>query len=77
MAADGEILIHPDDVLKIGAFYSPQRDIDNYPASRARMMRRAHRVLDAFVKQTRGATIKHLRSLKGPVGSENAKQGHT
>lgn len=72
VSADGEVVISPADVLRIGAYYAPPRE-QNDPKA---MMRRAHRILDAFVKQTRGATIKHLKSLPGPVGSKDAKKGH-
>lgn len=74
-SADGEILIHPDDVLRVGQYYAPdhERKRGDYRA----MMRRGHRVLDGFVKDIRGRTIKHLRGLKGPVGSKDAGKGHT
>jgi hypothetical protein len=76
-SADGETILSPEDVLRIGQFYSPPRDIEAYPESHDRMMRRAHRVLDDWIKQERGRNIKHLKSLAGPVGSKNASVGHT
>jgi hypothetical protein len=75
-SADGEYLLSPEQVLRIGQFYSPQRDIDNYPATHDKMMRRAHHVLDGFIKHARGRTIRHLKSLHGPVGSKDASKGH-
>ncbi len=75
--ADGEWTMSPEQVLRVGQNYSPQRDLDNYPASHARIIRRAHRVLDHWVKQERGKNIRKLKGLKGPVGSSNASVGHT
>ena len=74
--AHGEYTLSPEQVLRVGQNYSPQRDLDIYPASHDRIMRLGHRVLDEFVKQTRGKTIKHLRALKGPVGSAEPSKGH-
>lgn len=71
-SADGEVLVSPEDVTRIGHFYAPDRERGD-PAA---MMRRGHRILDSFVKRTRGDTIRHLRSLKGPVGSKDASKGH-
>ncbi len=76
-AADGEIILHPNDVLKVGQFYSPQRDLDRYPASHDRMVRRGHRILDSWIKNERGKNIRKLKSLKGPVGSSEPHKGHT
>jgi hypothetical protein len=75
-SADGEILLSDEDVLRIGQFYSPQRDIDRYPATHDKMMRRAHQLLDHFQKVIRGKTIRHLKGLRGPVGSRDANKGH-
>ena len=74
--AHGEVTLSPEDVLRIGAHYSPQHDINNYPRSHDRIMRRAHKILDSFVKQVRGDTIRHLKKLKGPVGSQDSSRGH-
>lgn len=71
-SADGEIIISREDVLRIGAHYAPEREQGNEAA----MLRRGHRILDDFVKRIRGDTIRHLRSLKGPVGSRDASKGH-
>ncbi len=76
LSADGEYTLSPEQVLKIGQFYSKDNDRASYPKSHERMMRRGHMILDAMVKQVRGATIKHLRGLKGPVGSKDASRGH-
>lgn len=76
-SADGEIILSPTDVFRVGQHYSSQRDLENYPESHKRIMRRGHRVLDGFVKEVRGRTIKHLKSLPGPVGSHEASKGHT
>lgn len=76
-SADGEQILSPEDVLRVGQFYSPPRDVQAYPESHQRMMRRGHAVLDGFVKHVRGQTIRHLRGLKGPVGSRDASVGHT
>lgn len=76
-SADGEYILDPEQVLRIGQFYSPQRDIDRYPATHGKMMRRAHQVLDGFIKHARGSNIKHLKGLRGPVGSKDASKGHT
>lgn len=74
--ADGEWLMSPEQVLRVGQHYSPQRDLDSYPESHDRIMRRGHRVLDQWIKLERGQNIKHLKSLKGPVGSADASKGH-
>jgi len=50
VAAGGEYVIHPQDVLHIGG-----GDLD-----------RGHRILDAFVKKMRAKTIKTLQKLPGP-----------
>lgn len=71
-SADGEILISPEDVARIGHFYAPDRERGD-PAA---VMRRGHKILDGFVKHVRGKTIRHLRSLPGPVGSKDASKGH-
>ena len=76
MAADGERILSPLDVLKIGQHYSPQRDLDAYPATHRKIMLRGHQVLDHFVKAVRGATIRHLKGLRGPVGSHDPSRGH-
>lgn len=71
-SADGEVLISPEDVARVGHFYAP----DHERGDPAAVMRRGHRVLDGFVKHIRGQTIRHLRSLPGPVGSKDAGKGH-
>lgn len=71
-SADGEIIISPEDVLRVGMHYAPERE----HGDRKALMRRGHRVLDGFVKGIRGNTIRHLKKLKGPVGSKNASKGH-
>lgn len=71
-SADGEIIIGREDVLRIGQYYAPEREQGNEAA----LLRRAHRVLDGFVKRIRGDTIRHLKSLRGPVGSKDASKGH-
>lgn len=75
-SADGEIAISPEDVLRVGQHYSPQADLEKYPGTHKRIMRRGHRVLDAFTKEVRGRTIRHLRGLRGPVGSKDPQKGH-
>lgn len=72
IAADGEILVSPENVARIGSFYAPDRERGNHAA----IMRRGHRILDHFVKHIRGKTIRHLESLPGPVGSKDASKGH-
>ncbi len=72
-SADGEIIVSPEDVMRLGRHYAPEREHNNPKA----MMRRAHKVLDGFVKHVRGKTIRHLRGLRGPVGSKDANKGHT
>lgn len=76
VAADGEIIAGPNDVLRFGQHYSSAGDLANYPRSRDKIMRRGHAVLDTFVKSVRGRTIKHLASLRGPVGSKDSGVGH-
>jgi hypothetical protein len=71
-SADGEILVSPEDVMRVGRHYAPERERNNPQA----MMRRAHRILDGFVKHVRGRTIRHLKKLPGPVGSRDVKKGH-
>lgn len=71
-SADGELILSRDDVLRVGQHYAPDREQGDERA----MMRRGHRVLDGFVKHIRGDTIRHLKSLKGPVGSRDASKGH-
>ena len=74
LSADGEITLSPEDVLRVGQHYAPDRERES--GNIDAMMRRGHRVLDHFTKLVRGQTIKHLKSLRGPVGSKNASQGH-
>lgn len=50
VAAGGEYVIHPDDVVRIG-----NGDIDA-----------GHKVLDSFVKRMRAKTVATLKSLPGP-----------
>jgi hypothetical protein len=50
VAAGGEYVIHPRDVLRIG-----DGDLDS-----------GHRALDSFVLKMRGKTIKTLKNLPGP-----------
>ena len=50
VAAGGEYVIHPRDVIRIG-----NGDLD-----------RGHRELDKFVKKMRRKTIKTLQKLPGP-----------
>jgi len=50
VAAGGEYVIHPDDVLWIG-----EGDIDT-----------GHRTLDEFVKKMRAKTVRTLKALPGP-----------
>ena len=71
--ADGEITVRPEDVARIGKFYTP---IDR-PMPEKWYVRHGHEVLDAFVKEVRGRVIKHLKKLPGPTGSKNARVGHT
>jgi hypothetical protein len=71
--ADGEITVRPEDVARIGAYYSPpDRQLTQH-----QYIRHGHEVLDAFVKEVRGRVIKHLKKLPGPAGSKNASVGHT
>jgi hypothetical protein len=73
ITADGEIIVKPRDVARIGARYSPPEKHANYAA----MLKRGSDILDSFVKETRGRVIAHLQSLRGPVGSKNPEKGHT
>jgi hypothetical protein len=50
VAAGGEYVIHPDDVVRIGG--------GNMDAG--------HKVLDSFVKKMRAKTVATLKSLPGP-----------
>lgn len=75
--AHGEYTLSPEQVLRIGQFYSNDRDRAAYPKTHERMLRRGHKILDSFVKEIRGRTIKHLKSLKGPIGSSEPNKGHT
>ena len=71
--ADGEITVRPEDVARIGAYYSkPEQTM-----TQQQQVRHGHEVLDAFVKEVRGRVIKHLKKLPGPTGSKNARVGHT
>lgn len=72
MAADGEIIVSPDDVARIGEHYFPPH---KNPTRRA-LIKHGHDVLDEMVKEVRGRTIAKLESLPGPAGSANPKQGH-
>ncbi len=71
-SADGEVVVSREDVLRVGQHYAPEREQGNEAA----MLRRGHRVLDGFVKRIRGNTIRHLKGLRGPVGSKDASKGH-
>lgn len=71
-AADGEITMSPEDVLRIGQFYAPDSERDDVAA----MMRRGHKILDLSTKMLRGKTIRHLKSLRGPVGSKEPDKGY-
>lgn len=72
VAADGEIIISPQDVARIGAYYAPPGKKMDYDAA----MRHGHIILDAFVRQRRGETIKELKSLPGPKNSKEPRKGH-
>lgn len=73
-AADGEIILAPEDVLRVGQYYAPDRLRDSGDIEA--MIAHGHKLLDEFVKTQRGRHIAHLQSLKGPVGSRNASVGH-
>jgi hypothetical protein len=73
ITADGEVLVSPRDVARIGARYSLPKDQANY----AKMLAKGNNILDSYVKEIRGRTIRHLKSLPGPVGSKNPEKGHT
>lgn len=75
-SADGETILSDEDVLRVGQFYAPPREIEAYPGSHDRIMSRGQRILDDWIKHERGKNIKHLKGLAGPVGSKNASQGH-
>lgn len=72
VTADGEVIVSPDDVARIGAHYFPA---GRTPTRRA-LVKRGHDVIDGMVKEIRGRTIAKLKQLPGPVGSHNAKEGH-
>jgi hypothetical protein len=76
-SADGEIIVPPEDILRIGQHYSSPKDVAAYPTTHEKMMKLGHEILDRFVKEQRGRVIKHLKSLRGPVGSANSSVGHT
>jgi hypothetical protein len=71
--ADGEIVVTPADVARIGAHYFPA----NRTRTRRALIKHGHRLLDSFVKEVRGRTIKQLKELPGPAGSTDPKVGHT
>jgi len=71
-AADGEIILHPDQVYALGATYLPP----GKPRPREAILAHGHDVLDAFVKHVRGQTIKDLEELPGPQNSKNDDEGH-
>jgi hypothetical protein len=50
MASDGEFIVSPDDVLKIGQGN----------------LKQGHNILDRFIKEVRKKNIKKLKSLPGP-----------
>ncbi len=70
--ADGEIILHPDQVAAIGAAYLPEDQAHDYEKALAY----GHRLLDSFVKHTRGRVIKDLQELPGPKGGDNPDEGH-
>lgn len=72
VAADGEVIVSPDDVRRIGQTYFPP----NKKATPEALTRHGHDVLDAMVKEVRGRTIKKLKDLPGPVGSKEPLKGH-
>ena len=72
VTADGEVIVKPRDVARIGARYSPPHKHANYSA----MLHKGNDVLDEFVKHVRGRVIRHLSSLPGPKGSKNPSKGH-
>ena len=53
----GEIVVHPEDVRRIGGGN----------------LHRGHRILDAFVMHRRKRDIKTLKELKPPVGAKTKK----
>jgi hypothetical protein len=73
LAADGELIVSPDDVARIGERYFPRH---RTPTRRA-LITHGHRILDEFCREIRGRTIKKLKELPGPAGSRNPKEGHT
>jgi hypothetical protein len=72
-AADGEIILRPDQVYTIGRTYLPK----GKPTDRQSVIDHGHDVLDAFVKHVRGKTIKEQKKLPGPHNSKNPDEGHT
>ena len=71
-AADGEIIVHPEDVKRFGIAYMP----DGQTRTPSTLIKYGHSVLDQFVKSVRGRTIKTLKELPGPVNSKNPEKGH-
>lgn len=71
-AADGEIIVHPDDVKRFGIAYMP----DGMMRTPDTLVKYGHSVLDEFVKVQRGRNIKAQEELPGPVNSDNSEKGH-
>jgi hypothetical protein len=71
-AADGEIIVHPDDVMRFGEAFMPEGKGRTPQA----MLKYGHAVLDEFVKARRGMTIQETKELPGPVNSKNPEKGH-
>lgn len=73
-AADGEVILSPEDTLRFANFYAP--DKLQQKGDRESMLDYAHRLLDEFVVVQRGRNIAHQEKLQGPVGSKHEKVGH-
>jgi hypothetical protein len=71
-AADGEVILHPDQVAAVGASYMPEDKAHDYKAA----LEHGHQLLDEFVKHVRGRTIKDLKNLPGPKNSDSPDEGH-
>jgi hypothetical protein len=70
--ADGEIILHPDQVAAIGATYLPEDQTHDY----GKALGYGHQILDGFVKHVRGRTIKDLQEMPGPKNSDDPEEGH-
>jgi hypothetical protein len=71
-AADGEIILSPEQVYALGMSYLPP----GKHLSHAAIMAHAHDILDAFVKHVRGQNIKDQQELPGPQNSKNDDEGY-